>query len=486
MTTRHSRIGKFEIIQPLGEGAMGSVFLARDTIIGREVALKTIHSSAVPSSEARERFFREAQAASRLNHPNLVTIHEAGEAGGTLYLAMEYVGGDNLARTLKEQTLRPLEVLELLAQVCDGLAYAHAKGVIHKDIKPSNIRVARVSGRPTAKILDFGITRLAGSDLSGTGSITGTFAYMAPEHTQSGKADTRTDLFAVGVILYEALAGFRPFDGENAAVILNRLMTEDPAPLDLEKLATISPAIQGVLDKALAKDPARRFTSASALAAALRSARNPAWSPEADAERMERMARSLLVPGLKPPPPPKEVREGGSSWLWLLAMAAVIAALGAGGWLWLRHRHRRPAPVAVVQPAPQPAPPVAPPVVTPPPETPAPEAAEPAPEPAKPASKSTYRTLDEADAALDKNPAGALAFLEAAVAADPSSERSQALRMVALYDLGRYGPCAKAMGEAKASGHTLLALSLKYPRFKKMLAAEKADPKLPRRAKPAR
>jgi serine/threonine-protein kinase len=484
MTTRHPRIGKFEVIQPLGEGAMGSVFLARDTIIGREVALKTIHPSAIASSEARERFFREGLAASRLNHPNLVTIHEAGEAGGTLYLAMEYVGGDNLAKTLKEQTLRPLEILELLAQVCDGLAYAHAKGVIHKDIKPSNIRVTRISGRPTAKILDFGITRLAGSDLSGTGSITGTFAYMAPEHTQSGKADIRTDLFAVGVILYEALAGFRPFEGENAAVILNRLMTEDPAPLDLEKLATISPAIQGVLDKALAKDPTRRFASASALASALRSARNPAWSPEADAERMERTARSLLVPGLKPPPAPREPRAGGSSWPWLLAVAAVLAALAAGGWFWLRHRHRRPAPAPVVLPVPKAAPPVVAPVAAPPVETapqPVPEAT---PEPAKPAGKSIYHTLDEADAALDKNPAGALAFLDEAVAADPSSERSQALRMVALYNLGRFGPCAKAMGEAKASGHTLLALSLKYPRFKKMLAAEKADPQLPRRAKP--
>ena len=150
MTNPPRRIGKFELLDRLGEGAMGEVFLARDTLLGREVAIKTIHPATLTVPDARDRFFREAQATARLNHPNLVTIHEFGEDQGVLYMAMEFVAGDDLAQVLRTRELGNRDLLELLAQVCDGLAFAHQRGVLHRDLKPSNIRITRISGRLSA------------------------------------------------------------------------------------------------------------------------------------------------------------------------------------------------------------------------------------------------------------------------------------------------------------------------------------------------
>ena len=216
------KLGRFDILKSLGQGAMGEVFLGLDPAIGREVAIKTIHREAALGTEARQRFAREARAAGTLNHPNLVTIHEFGEDQGVLYLAMEFVPGMDLEAMLRDRVLAPVEALEVLAQVCDGLAYAHQKGVLHRDIKPSNIRVSREGECLRAKVMDFGIARVAGSDMTGTGTLLGTFGYMAPEYIRTGVPDPRSDLFAVGVILYEALAGRRPFDGDTTATVLYR------------------------------------------------------------------------------------------------------------------------------------------------------------------------------------------------------------------------------------------------------------------------
>ncbi|HEX9082634.1 MAG TPA: serine/threonine-protein kinase, partial [Holophagaceae bacterium] len=214
------QLGKFKILRQLGHGAMGEVYLGQDPAIGREVAIKTIRSEAALGPEARERFAREAQAAGTLNHPNLVTIHEFGEDQGMLYLAMEYVPGSDLGALFRERALAPVDLLEVLAQVCDGLAYAHARGVLHRDIKPSNIRVHREGAGWRAKVMDFGVARMEGSDLTSTGTILGTFGYMAPEYIRNGAAEARSDLFAVGVMLYEGLSGRRPFEGDTTATIL--------------------------------------------------------------------------------------------------------------------------------------------------------------------------------------------------------------------------------------------------------------------------
>ncbi|BDU74437.1 serine/threonine-protein kinase [Mesoterricola silvestris] len=499
MTSTPRRIGKFEIVERLGEGAMGEVFLARDTLLGREVAIKTIRA-ALTSPDAKDRFFREAQAAGRLNHPNLVTIHEFGEEDGTLFMVMEYVPGDDLGRLLASRELSHREMLELLAQVCDGLGFAHQRGVLHRDIKPTNIRITRVSGRLAAKVLDFGIARLAGSDLTATGALLGTFGYMAPEYIQSGKPDARADLFAVGVILYETLAGFPPFGGESTATVLHRIVNEEPAPLDPDQLTGISPAIQGVVARALAKDPAARYPSAEALAEALRAARDPWWDPASDkgATRSDRLL-DLPQRGRKPAPR----AEGAPSHAWIyLAVAAVMAVLTAGaGWLWIRHRRHRPvpAPPVAVQPAAQPVVAPAPPVEAPKPEPPAPEPAkaepsrptpapqavkaEPkaAPEPAAPARAGAYATLDQAARALDTDPKGALAFLENAVKEDPTNERAIALRIAALYDAGDYRGCSLAIRGARETGHPLWPMALKYPRLRKALEQERITPRLLRR-----
>ncbi|HET8900877.1 MAG TPA: serine/threonine-protein kinase, partial [Holophagaceae bacterium] len=184
-----TRLGKFEILRSLGAGAMGEVFLARDPAIGREVAVKTILASTTAGQEAKERFAREAKAAGTLNHPGIVTIHEFGEDQGVLYLAMEFVEGDDLQDLLADPRMPKADLLEILAQVSEALAYAHRKGVLHRDVKPSNIRVTREGGRLQAKLMDFGIARVAESTLTSTGLLMGTVAYMAPEYVKTGTAD---------------------------------------------------------------------------------------------------------------------------------------------------------------------------------------------------------------------------------------------------------------------------------------------------------
>ncbi|HEU4952047.1 MAG TPA: serine/threonine-protein kinase, partial [Holophagaceae bacterium] len=201
------RLGRFELIRPLGQGGMGQVFLARDTAMGREVALKTISSDMLLTPKAKERFLQEAKAAGALSHPGLVTVHELGEDAGTLFLVMEYLPGEDLSALLRRRALQPAQALELLAQVCDGLAYAHAKGVLHRDVKPSNIRVLEQSGRLVAKLMDFGVARLPDSQLTGTGDRVGTLSYMAPEYLRGGAPTIQCDLYPVGMMLHEALTG---------------------------------------------------------------------------------------------------------------------------------------------------------------------------------------------------------------------------------------------------------------------------------------
>lgn len=271
------KLGKFHIKKVLGQGAMGEVYLGEDPTIGREVAIKTILPSAAQGDEAKERFAREAKAAGALNHPNLVTIYEFGEDQGVLYIAMELVPGHDLQELLQDQSLTRTEVLEVLSQVCDGLDFAHRQGVVHRDIKPTNIRVQRDGKKLRAKVMDFGVARVANSDMTATGMVMGTVSYMAPEYIRSGKPDPRSDLFAVGVILYEALSGRKPFSGDTTPTILYKIVNEPPEPIDLSMLQGISPLVRSVLDKGLSKDPDTRYPTGEAFARALRAAKDPTW-----------------------------------------------------------------------------------------------------------------------------------------------------------------------------------------------------------------
>jgi serine/threonine-protein kinase len=298
-----TRLGKFEIIRLLAQGSMGDVYVGRDPIIGREVAIKVIQTSAVAGPEARERFAREARAAGALNHPNIVTIHEMGEEQGVLYLAMELVKGEDLGTLIRAGTLSPRDTLEVLAQVCDGLAVAHRNQVLHRDIKPSNIRVVWDGKTLQAKVLDFGVAKIFNSDTTDEGTVFGTVNYMAPEYLQSGRPDARSDLFAVGVILYEALAGQPPFDGPSPGTVIYRLLHETPPPLPPAACREISRDVQVVLNRAIAKDPASRFQSAEELGAALRSAQDSAWRWEPDRPTVAVPARRPTAKALTPPGP---------------------------------------------------------------------------------------------------------------------------------------------------------------------------------------
>jgi serine/threonine-protein kinase len=301
-----TRLGKFEIVRLLAQGSMGEVYVGRDPIIGREVAIKVIHTVAGMGPEARERFAKEARAAGVLNHPNIVTVHEMGEEQGVLYLAMELVKGEDLATLIRAGTLTPRDTLEVLAQVCDGLAVAHRHQILHRDIKPSNIRVVWDGKSLQAKVLDFGVAKVINSDATDEGTVFGTVNYMAPEYLQSGRPDSRSDLFAVGVILYESLAGIPPFDGPSPGSVIYRLLHETPPPLPPTAFQGISRDVQGILNHALAKDPANRFQTAEDLATVLRAAKETAWRWEQERPTVSmKIMRPVMGHGPTPPTPPR-------------------------------------------------------------------------------------------------------------------------------------------------------------------------------------
>ncbi|MBI1751058.1 MAG: serine/threonine protein kinase [Acidobacteria bacterium] len=275
-----THIGKFEIVRLLGQGAMGEVYLGRDPGIGREVAIKTIRPALIGEDmggELRDRFAREAKAAGLLQHPNVVTVFEFGTDGDLLYLVMEYVPGEDLAALLQRGELRPSELLEILAQVCEGLAQAHKHGIIHRDIKPTNVMVQREEEGLHAKVMDFGVAKLNDGELTQTGHVVGTLAYMAPEYLSTGKSQPVSDLFSVGVILHEGLSGERPFAAPSSGAMVYAILHDEPQPLEDTVFEGVSPSVKALTNRLLAKNPASRFATATEAARALRAARNPAW-----------------------------------------------------------------------------------------------------------------------------------------------------------------------------------------------------------------
>ncbi|WP_306601603.1 protein kinase [Geothrix sp. 21YS21S-2] len=286
------RIGKFEIVRMLGHGSMGEVYLAKDPLLDRAVAVKTIRLNASFAPDANARFEREARSAGSLNHPNIVTVFEFGEDEGTHFLAMEYVDGEDLGAAIRSGAHSREDLLELLAQACDGLAFAHEHGIIHRDIKPANILVSRLGRKAQAKLMDFGVAGVEQSELTQKGNWMGTASYMAPEYLDTGKALPASDLFAMGVVLYEILTGGRrPFAGETPASILGAILGRPPAPFTPAELAGLSPALLAVADRALAKAPGERFPSAEALAEAIREAAAAPFPKPADTAGL----RTLMV-----------------------------------------------------------------------------------------------------------------------------------------------------------------------------------------------
>ncbi|HTR04527.1 MAG TPA: serine/threonine-protein kinase [Thermoanaerobaculia bacterium] len=268
-----TKLGRYEVLNELGKGAMGVVYLAKDPVIGRLVAVKTIRTSQgddddSESREFRERFVREAQTAGILSHPNIVTIHDIGEdtESRTSFIAMEYIEGRNLKSLLADKKKFPWdEIADLIAQIGEALDYAHRKGIIHRDIKPANI-ILTTDGK--VKITDFGIAKVASSNLTTTGQFLGTPNYMSPEQVSGAPVDGRSDIFSLGVVLYELLTNRKPFQGDNLTAISYKIVHEDftpPADLAHEVPADFNP----IVARAMAKDPWNRYQRGKDMALAL-------------------------------------------------------------------------------------------------------------------------------------------------------------------------------------------------------------------------
>jgi serine/threonine-protein kinase len=256
-------IGRFRVIGRIGRGGMGMVYRAVDDTLERELAVKTLNAEGSLDDESRRRFEIEAKAAAKLQHPNIVTVFELAQDRGIPYIAMELLPGTDLEALLRAgEALLLREKLEVVIQICRGLAYAHEHGIVHRDIKPSNIRLLDDGA---VKIMDFGIAKLGGTNLTKSGMMVGTIHYMSPEQVRGRTLDGRSDVFSVGVILYELLAGHRPFRGEGATEILYKIVNDEPEVLAPAQLAGL-PRLHEIVSRALAKDPDKRYPSASALA----------------------------------------------------------------------------------------------------------------------------------------------------------------------------------------------------------------------------
>jgi eukaryotic-like serine/threonine-protein kinase len=264
---KDSIVGHYRIIEKIGAGGMGEVYLAEDIDLNRRVALKFLPLHLSKDADCRARFKREAQAAAKLNHPNIVTIHEVSEFNGRPFFAMENVEGKTARDLGKDKELRLSGIIELAIQICEGLAKAHSAGIVHRDIKPSNILIDR-DGR--VKIVDFGLASIHGGErLTKIGATMGTVGYMSPEQVQGEEIDARSDLFSFGIVLYELVAGRTPFKRDNDAATLRAILSENSEPLARYK-ADVPHDLQRIITKSLAKNPAERYQSALDLSADLR------------------------------------------------------------------------------------------------------------------------------------------------------------------------------------------------------------------------
>jgi len=258
---------KYKVIEELGAGGMGRVYKAEDTKLRRTVALKFLSPELTLDSEARDRFVQEAQAASGLDHPNICTIHEIDETeAGQMYISMAYYKGESLKDRIKKGPLKIEEVVEIAVQAASGLAKAHEKGIIHRDIKPANIMI---TDEGLAKIVDFGLAKLAGTTrITRVGTTMGTVAYMSPEQAQGKEIDQRTDVWSLGVVLYEMITGQLPFKGEQEQAVIYSILNEEPEQVRGLPFSVPS-ELEQIMRRALSKDPARRFASAREMAQAL-------------------------------------------------------------------------------------------------------------------------------------------------------------------------------------------------------------------------
>ena len=330
--------GRYRIARRIGSGGMADVYAAEDTHLGREVALKVLHRRFAQDQEFVERFRREAKAAAGLSHPNVVGVYDRGEHEGTYYIAMELLGG----RTLKDVVaagapLPQRQVIDIGNQVLQAAGFAHRHGVIHRDFKPHNV-IVDAAGH--AKVTDFGIARAGASEMTETGSIMGTAHYLSPEQAQGHSVTAASDLYSIGVMLYEMLAGRLPFEGDSAVAIALKHLSEQPTPLS-QLRPDVHPALEAVVMAALAKDPAQRWQSADDFAQGLEAARAQIDAADNGGEGTTAFAPIPLPAGdgdgTGAVAAVGEPREKRRRWPWFtlgllaLALAGVLAFLLATG-----------------------------------------------------------------------------------------------------------------------------------------------------------
>lgn len=264
------QVGRYLIQSRLGRGGMATVYRAHDPQIGRDVAIKFLHASLCEDDECRMRFLREARAAGGLSHPNIVVVHDVGEIERRPYMAMELIEGAPLSDALEKTRLLPIrQVVVMGLQLARALEYAHARGIVHRDIKPGNIML--LADKQTIKVADFGIAHMedtGGEQRTMIGAVMGTPQYMSPEQTRGDKVDGRSDLFSAGIVLYQMLAGERPFRGDSLVAVATKIATEDPPPLTTKR-PDIPASLRRIVDRCLAKQPAQRYQSGKELANAL-------------------------------------------------------------------------------------------------------------------------------------------------------------------------------------------------------------------------
>src|SRR5262245_45793308 len=326
-----SRLGPYEIVAPIGAGGMGEVYKARDTRLERTVAIKVLPEHLSKSEEIRQRFEREAKTISQLSHPHICALYDVGREGETEYLVMEYLEGETLSDRLGKGALPTDQVLRFGIEIADALDRAHRAGIVHRELKPGNVMLTK-SG---VKLLDFGLAKLAepsssvvsglsmlpttprGSNLTAEGTILGTFQYMAPEQLEGKEADTRTDIFAFGSVLYEMATGRKAFSGASQASLITSIMGSHPEPISAIVPMT-PPALDRVVKVCLTKDPDERWQSAHDIANELK------WIAEGSSA------------GIAAPTNVVSRRRSRERLAWSLAAVFFLAAIAALALFWRR------------------------------------------------------------------------------------------------------------------------------------------------------
>ncbi len=332
------KFGKYQIEKELGKGAMGVVYLAYDPVIERRVAIKTMNPQLFEDLEQRERFFREAKSAGNLQHPNIVIIYDMGIEGDSPYIVMEYVEGEDLSSLIKKKAISTENALKIMSQLCDALAYAHSKGIIHRDIKPANIRVLPDY---SIKIMDFGIAKKTGSDLTQTGILLGTVSYMAPEQLKEGKVSPQSDQFSAGVVFYEMLTGKKCFEGDNITSVMYKIVSFSGRELDLKAIPS---DIASILTRMLAPLPEKRFASCADVSNLIENILVPATVPVKRQKPTEKISTPPPLPTeqktvitSKPKPVAKKKK---TSVLGILIFLAIALTVATGGYLYFTQKRK--------------------------------------------------------------------------------------------------------------------------------------------------